>query len=222
MSVSKQDILNAYHFRHACKAYDPNKKVSEEDMRFILETARLSPSSFGFEPWKFLVVENQSVRELLRDNAWGIKDKIMDCSYAVILLARQQNTLLADSGYPEYMMRDVHHLPEDVIGVRKGFYRNFTEQDFALANEPRAFFDWACRQTYIALGNMLTTAAMLGIDSTPIEGFPLEKLNQVLADKGLFDPTIYKISVMATFGYRLNEPKAKTRQAFDEVVEWIR
>ena len=69
---------------------------------------------------------------------------------------------------------------------------------------------------------MLTTAAMLGIDSTPIEGFPLEKLNQVLADQGLFDPTIYKISVMATFGYRLNEPKAKTRQAFDEVVAWIR
>lgn len=222
MSINKQDILNAYHFRHACKAYDPNRKVGEEDMRFILETARLSPSSFGFEPWKFLVVENQALRELLRDNAWGIKDKIMDCSYAVILLARQQNSLLADSGYPEHMMRDIHRLDEDVITIRKNAYRNFTEQDFRLTDEPHAFYDWACRQTYIALANMLTTAAMLGIDSTPIEGFPLEKLNLLLAEQGLYDPSLYKISVMATFGYRLNPAREKTRQAFDDVVEWIR
>lgn len=71
----KTDILNAFHFRHACKAYDPSKKISEEDFRFILETGRLSPSSFGFEPWKFLVIENPDIKALIRDTAWVRKIK---------------------------------------------------------------------------------------------------------------------------------------------------
>lgn len=73
MSISKQAILDAFHYRHACKQYDPTKKISDEDFQFILETGRLSPSSFGFEPWRFLVIENHAIRELIRDNAWGGK-----------------------------------------------------------------------------------------------------------------------------------------------------
>ncbi|WP_373777658.1 NAD(P)H-dependent oxidoreductase [Glaesserella sp.] len=222
MSISKQDILDAYHYRHACKVYDPTKKISDDDFRFILETGRLSPSSFGFEPWKFLVIENQSIREFIRDNAWGAKDKVMDCSHFVLILVRQPQTLLADGDYVQHIMRDVHHIPEDMRTLRQGFYRHFIENDFELANNPNAFYHWACRQSYIALGNMLTSAAMVGIDSTPIEGFPLEKLNTLFAEKGLYDPNQYKLSVMVAFGYRAAEPREKTRQAFDDVVEWVR
>lgn len=222
MSISKQYILDAYYFRHACKQYDPNKKIDDEDFRFILETARLSPSSFGFEPWKFLVIENKRIRELIRDNAWGAKDKVMDCSHFVVILVRQPHTLLADGEYVPYIMRDVHHIPEDALKVRQGFYRHFTEQDFALTGNPTAFYHWACRQSYIALGNMLTSAAMIGIDSTPIEGFPLEKMDALLVAEGLYSKDEYKLSVMAAFGYRIQEPKVKTRQAFNEVVEWVK
>ena len=222
MSISKPAILEAYHFRHACKAYDPTKKINDEDFRFILETGRLSPSSFGFEPWKFLVIENQAIRELIRDNAWGAKDKVMDCSHFVVILVRQPETLLADGEYVQHIMRDIHHIPEDMLKLRQGFYRAFSENDFGLTQNPVAFYHWACRQSYIPLANMLTSAAMIGVDSTPIEGFPLEKLDQLLVEKGLYDPTVYKLSVMVAFGYRLNEPREKTRQAFEDVVEWIK
>ncbi|MGC7559963.1 NAD(P)H-dependent oxidoreductase [Pasteurella sp. PK-2025] len=222
MSISKTDILDAFHFRHACKAYDPNKKISEADFRFILETGRLSPSSFGFEPWKFLVIEKPKIRALIRDMAWGAKDKVMDCSHFVVVLVRQPHTLLAEGDYVQHIMRDIHHIPEDIRKIRQNFYRTFTQEDFALTDNPKAFYDWACRQSYIAMANMLTSAAIIGIDSTPIEGFPLEKMDHALVEQGLYDPNTYKLSVMIAFGYRLNQPNSKTRQAFDDVVAWVR
>lgn len=69
--LDKQAILDAYQFRHACKAYDPARKISDDDFRFILETGRLSPSSFGLEPWRFVVVQEPQTRALIRDMAWG-------------------------------------------------------------------------------------------------------------------------------------------------------
>ncbi|PJG83264.1 NAD(P)H-dependent oxidoreductase [Caviibacterium pharyngocola] len=222
MTIDKQLILDAFHFRHACKQYDPSKKISDEDFRFILETGRLSPSSFGFEPWKFFVIENRRLRELIHDNAWGAKDKIMDCSHFVIVTVRQPDTLLADGDYVQHIMRDVHHIPDEARKLRQNFYRTFTEQDFALTANPTAFYHWACRQSYIAMANMLTAAAMIGIDSTPIEGFPLEKMNDLLVEQGLYDPKEYKLSVMIAFGYRVNDPREKTRQAFEDVVEWVK
>lgn len=219
--LNKQDILQAYHYRHACKAYDPNKKVSREDMDFILETARLSPSSFGFEPWHFLVIEDPKIKQLLHDNAWGLKDKINDCSYVVIILARKQATLLPDSEYITHMMRDIHQLPEDVIELRRNFYRQYATHEANLVGNERAYYDWASKQTYIALGNMLTSAAMIGIDSTPVEGFPYDKLNDLLVEQGLYNGDEFRISVMALFGYRLQQPREKTRQPTADVIEWV-
>ena len=96
--------------------------------------------------------------------------------------------------------------------MRLRFFRNFSEKDFELAGHPRAFYDWACKQTYIALGNMLTAAAMIGVDSTAIEGFPLEAMNSALAGRGLYDPAQFKLSVMAAFGYRLNAPRSRSEE----------
>lgn len=221
MTISKQDILNAYHFRHACKAYDPQGKISDEDFRLILETGRLSPSSFGFEPWKFLVIDKPEIRELIRDTAWGARDKVMDCSRFVVIIVKTAPEMAADGSYIWKMMRETHQIPEEAARLRRGFYKNFTEHDFELAGNNRAFYDWACKQSYIALGNMLTTAAMLGIDSTPIEGFPLEETDRLLAKAGLYNRNEYKLSVMAAFGRRINEPRGKTRRAFEEVIEFV-
>lgn len=84
----KEDILNAYQFRHATKEFDPNKKIPEEDFKFILETGRLSPSSFGFEPWRFVVVQNQELREKIKNTAWGAFGKLPEASHFVLILAR--------------------------------------------------------------------------------------------------------------------------------------
>ena len=139
MSLSKQQIIEAFHYRHACKQYDPTKKISQEDMQFILETARLSPSSFGFEPWRFLVIENSAIRQLIRDNAWGAKDKVMDCSHFVVILVRQPQTLLADGEYVQHIMRDIHEIPEDARELRTESFRRFRENYLALTKYPFAF-----------------------------------------------------------------------------------
>lgn len=218
--LDKQAILDAYQFRHACKAYDPARKISDDDFRFILETGRLSPSSFGLEPWRFVVVQEPQTRALIRDMAWGAREKVMECSHFVVILARQPAMLSPDGDYLPRFMREVQHLPEEAVQMRLRFFRNFSEKDFELAGHPRAFYDWACKQTYIALGNMLTAAAMIGVDSTAIEGFPLEAMNSALAERGLYDPAQFKLSVMAAFGYRLNAPQPKTRQRLQDVVQW--
>ena len=218
--LDKQAILDAYQFRHACKAYDPARKISDDDFRFILETGRLSPSSFGLEPWRFVVVQEPQTRALIRDMAWGAREKVMECSHFVVILARQPAMLSPDGDYLPRFMREVQHLPEEAVQMRLRFFRNFSEKDFELTGHPRAFYDWACKQTYIALGNMLTAAAMIGVDSTAIEGFPLEAMNSALAGRGLYDPAQFKLSVMAAFGYRLNAPQPKTRQRLQDVVQW--
>ena len=186
----------------------------------ILETARLSPSSFGLEPWRFLVVQNPALREELRDIAWGAADKIMDCSHFVILLARTQAAMQAD--YQERIWGGVHEMPSETVGMMQKFFKQFAETDFAIADNPRAFNEWASKQTYIALANMMTAAALVGIDSTPMEGFQKENVEKLLSEKGLINLDEYRVSVMAAFGYRVDEPKrGKTRQAAGDVVQWV-
>ena len=90
-----------------------------------------------------------------------------------------------------------------------------------IADDQRALFDWSGKQTYIALANMLTGAAAIGIDSCPIEGFNYDKMNEVLAAEGLFDANEWGVSVAATFGYRAKEITKKSRKPIDEMVTWV-
>ncbi|MPN29495.1 putative NAD(P)H nitroreductase [bioreactor metagenome] len=91
-----------------------------------------------------------------------------------------------------------------------------------LLGDDRALFDWASKQTYIMLANMMTTAALLGVDSCPIEGFDQAAVDQLLADEGLMDPAHFGISVMVSFGYRAKEPAhEKTRQPLADIVKWV-
>ena len=220
MFADKQTVLHAFHFRHACKSYDATKKIPADDFAYILDTARLSPSSFGLEPWRFLVVQNPALREELRDIAWGAADKIMDCSHFVILLARTQAAMQTD--YQEKIWGDVHGMPSGTVEMMQGFFNQFAATDFAIADNPRAFNDWASKQTYIALANMMTAAALIGVDSTPMEGFQKGNVEKLLSEKGFINLDEYRVSVMVAFGYRAGEPKrAKTRQAVEDVVDWI-
>ena len=139
--ISQQAILDAFHFRHACKAFDPERKISEADFRFILETGRLSPSSFGYEPWRFLVIQDMALREKLLGVTWGGKGQFPTASHVVAILARGED-MRPGSEYTERFMREVKHFPEDVIARRNAVYKTFQESDFQL-REPRALFDWS-------------------------------------------------------------------------------
>lgn len=219
--MEKTEILDAYRFRHACKEFDATRKISDEDFGFILETARLSPSSFGFEPWRFVVLQNADIREKLRLITWGAQKTLPTASHFVLILARTKAGLAPDSPYIRSIMEDVQQLPAEIVERKSAVYRKFLETDFDIWNNERAVFEWAARQTYIALGNMMTAAAMIGIDSCPVEGFEKEPAEALLREEGILRGEEFGLACMVAFGYRANEPRAKTRRTIDQVADWV-
>ncbi|MEH7108372.1 NAD(P)H-dependent oxidoreductase [Bacillus sp. JJ1764] len=221
MTIDKKDILDAFRYRHATKRFDSIRKISEDDFEFILETGRLSPSSFGYEPWKFLIIQNQELREKLREVSWGAQGQLTTASHFVIILAK--TNLSYDSDYVLNHKKNVQKMPEDIIKNSTARMKSFQESDLPMVNNERAMYDWACRQTYIALGNMMTAAAMIGIDSCPIEGFNYKLVNEILEKNGLLDHGEWRASVMVAFGYRETDPqRAKVRKDIEQTVKWVK
>ncbi|TYS89578.1 NAD(P)H-dependent oxidoreductase [Rossellomorea aquimaris] len=217
----KQDILDAYHFRHATKEFDPNKKVSDEDFQFIMETGRLSPSSFGFEPWRFVVIQNPELREKIKNTAWGAYGKLPEASHFVVILARTKKDTKYDSQYLQDHFKNVKNLPEDHMAKYLEKIEQFQKVDFDLLDGNRPLYDWAGKQTYLALGNMMTAAAQIGVDSCPIEGFDIEKMNKLLDEEELLEDGRFSISVMVAFGYRVKDPAPKTRRPYEDIVKFV-
>jgi nitroreductase len=217
--LEKQPILDAFNFRHACKEFDASKQIPKEEFELILESARLSPSSFGFEPWHFIVVQDKTLRENLKQHAWGAPLKLDTASHFVLCLAMKSPILNPEGTYLPNFMRDVQHHPQEVADMRLGFYKQFSQSDFDLTDE-RKLFDWASKQCYIPLANMMTVAAMRGIDSCPIEGFKQKETDALLAEQFGVNLQEYGLAYMVAFGYRKHEPKAKTRRSIDQVVTW--
>ena len=219
-NIAKEEIINAFNFRHATKEFDATKTICDDDMKFILEAAHLSPSSFGFEPWHFIVVQDKELRELLKPVAWGAPLKLDTASHFVLGLSMKAPMVKHDSEYIMHMMKDVKQLPAEVIEMYSKFYREFQERDFDLDTDKK-LFDWSSKQTYIALGNMMTAAALTGIDSCPIEGFHQENAEALLKEKFGVDTDKYGLSFMTAFGYRKADPEfGKSRRNFDDIVTW--
>ncbi|QKX05825.1 NAD(P)H-dependent oxidoreductase [Aquimarina sp. TRL1] len=219
-NIAQKDIINAFQFRHATKEFDPSRKLSDTDINFILQTANLSPSSFGFEPWHFVVVQDPELRELLKPVAWGAPLKLDTASHFVLGLSMKAPLTKWDADYITHMMKEVKQLPEDVIKMYSTFYKEFQERDFDLDTDKK-LFDWASKQSYIALGNMMTAAALSGIDSCPIEGFHQEKAEALLREKFNIDTTQYGLSYMVAFGYRKEAPtRPKSRRKLSDIVSW--
>ncbi len=218
--MTRQEILDLLHFRHACKEFDPSKKISNEDFTTILQAGRLSPSSFGIEPWKFLVVQNAALREKIKAYTWGAKKQLPTCSHYVMILARKSHFMRFDADYVRHYMQDIQKSPEEILVNRLRIYTEFQESDFHLANDERHLFDWSSKQTYIALANMMTVAALLGIDSCPVEGFQMDPMHQVLKEDFQVDTEKFGLSVMVAFGYRVLPQRPKIRLPEEEVITW--
>lgn len=220
MEKLNETILDAFRFRYACKNFDETKAVSKENFDTILEAAHLSPSSFGFEPWKLIILQEHELRKKLAPIAWGAQRSLEGASHFVILLARKKIDTVYTSDYLTHIMKDIQNLPENVIAQKREKFHGFQNTEFNLLESDRAVFDWASKQTYIVLANMLTTAALLEIDSCPIEGFNTKAVDEFLAEENLVDTTHFGVSVMAGFGYRKEVPHPKTRQALEDIVIW--
>jgi len=205
------DFTQAMQFRHACKLFDNSKKIPEETLRYILETGRTSPSSFGMEPWKFLVVRNDTLKSKLRPLCWD-QPQITTCSDLVIILAAIES-VRPQSGIPQKRFARRPLPPEQIEGYIE-LYGNFLADTFS--NDQKTYC-WTARQTYIALANMMTAAAYEKVDSCPIEGFEKEHVEKLLE----IDTSKYQVAVMVAFGYRVNPQNDQLRLPFEEVVEFL-
>ena len=180
-------------------------------MRYILEAGHKSPSSFGQEGWKFLVITNEALKAKLRPACWD-QVQITSCSHLVVILSAIED-LRPGSGTPAKRFGR-RPLPPERIQAYIDLYGNFLADTFSTDEKTYA---WGARQCYIALANMMTAAAFEGIDSCPIEGMEKEKVEEILQ----LDTSKYQVAVLTAMGYRINPQSEQIRRPFEEVVEFI-
>jgi len=190
-------------FRHACKRFDPDRKIPREDLRFILEAGRMAPSSFGMEPWSFRVIRSPRSKSKLRPVCWD-QPQITECSDLVVILAR-----IADPLRPSYYrsMFRRRNLPPEATEAYIRRYREYIDGLHSVSG-------WALRQCYIAASHMMIYAACIGVDSCPIEGFDRQEAEKALA----LDLSEERLALLLPLGFRKKDPPPKQRRPFDEVV----
>ena len=202
----------AMDFRHACKVFDDTKKISDSDIKYILEAGRKSPSSFGMEAWKFLVITNEELKAKLRLACWD-QVQVTSCSHLVIVLAGIESVKPESGEVKKRFAR--REMPSETLDFYMGLYASHLKDTLSCDENIEA---WTAKQSYIALGNMMTAAATLEIDSCPIEGFDKAQVEKILG----LDTRKYRLSVVLPFGYRLNEQSSQLRLGFNEVVQYIK
>ena len=208
----KNEFLKAMDFRHACKVFDETKKISDSDIHSILEYARKSPSSFGMEAWKFLVITNEELKNKLRLACWN-QVQITSCSHIVVLLAGIQSVKPEFGTVKRRFERRA--MPQERLNAYLDLYSSHLKETLS---SDKNIYEWTAKQTYIAAANMMSGAAFMGIDSCPIEGFDKKAVEEILE----LDTSRYQLSMILPFGYRINEQSEQLRVSFEEVVEFIK
>lgn len=171
-------LIEDLNWRHAVKAYDPAKKVSQEDLNKILEAARLAPTSSGLQPFRIIVVENQELKNKMVKGA--LNPEVMRDSSHVLVFA-------AWDSYSNEKIDKVYDYTTDERDLPRGRFGSYTDKIKELygAQTPEQHFAHTARQTYIALGLAMAQAAELKVDSTPAEGFSNEVVDEILGVKEL-------------------------------------
>ncbi len=203
--------MRAMDFRHACKVFDEDKKISDDDIRTILEFGRKSPSSFGMEGWKFLVITDDELKAKIRPLCWNQK-QITSCSHLVIILANIDSLKVSSGEVEKRFTR--REMSKEALDSYMGLYQSHLEETLS---SDENIYHWSSKQAYIASANMMTGGAFMGIDSCPIEGFDKDKVEELLG----LDTTIHQLSMLLPFGYRIREQSSQVRLDFDAVVEFV-
>lgn len=191
-TIKSQQLLEQLNWRYATKQFDPNRQISAADWATLEEALTLSPSSGGLQPWKFIVVTDPVVRAKLLPASYG-QLQITAASHLVVF-ASKNNFNEADVDAHLRRVASVRGVPVESLGP----YRDMLVGGIVKAQDEPARNAWARNQAYIALGNLLTSAALLGVDACPMEGFDRAQYDEILGLKAAG----YASAVIATFGYR--------------------
>lgn len=204
------DIIEDLNWRYACKKFDATKKITDEDFNTLLDSLRLTASSFGLQPWKFVVVESGELREKLVDASWK-QEQVRDASHLIVLCIPDVMDEKFVMNYLESMARIQKKDIADLEGLKKML--------MMIPNKsPEKKLLWAVNQLYIALGNLMTTCASMRIDSCPMEGFKPKAYDEILglSERGL------KSVLVCPVGYRHKDDKysksPKVRYTLEELI----
>jgi nitroreductase len=213
MILNNEMLLTQLNWRYATKKFDSARKISAAAWATLQQALQLSPSSYGLQPWRFIVVGDPQLRRTLRPLTTD-QPQITDCSHFVVF-ARKNVMTEADVEKLVNRTTDVRGLPR---GALQKYYDTMVGD---IVKGPRSAWvkEWTARQTYIALGSLLTAAALLGVDACPMEGLDPAGYDEVLglAAKG------YSTVCACALGYRAeDDPYAaakKVRYEFSEMSE---
>jgi nitroreductase len=196
-TVPTKAITDALHWRYATKKFDAAKRIPADTWDALEHALVLSPSSFGLQPWKFVIVQDPATREKLSAASHGQRQPV-DCSHFVVFAGRTN----LDSKYVDAYVDRI----AEVRGVQTESLKGYGDIMKGTAERARAagYLDaWAARQVYIALGEFMTAAALLGVDSCPMEGIEPPKYNEILGLAALG----YNALCACAAGYRAADDK---------------
>ncbi|MFZ9752427.1 MAG: NAD(P)H-dependent oxidoreductase [Cyanobium sp.] len=200
-------------WRYAVKAFDPDRRIAPELWAALEEALVLTPSSYGLQPWKFLVITGAELRAELRPFSWN-QSQITDCSHLVVLL-RQRTVRAADADRLINATASCRGL--DPASLEP--YRQMIHKDLIDGPRSQTIGSWAANQVYIALGTLMTAASLLGVDTCPIEGFSPSDYDRILE----LEDSPYQSAVVCACGYRSADDKyaslAKVRYPAADLIE---
>ena len=198
MSKVDNEVLHAQlNWRYACKKFDPTKKIREADWNILAESLRLSASSYGLQPWKFIVVQDPEIRIQLLPLSWG-QTPVTDSSHFVVITYKEK----MDETHIEKFITETAKVRGTDTASLAG-YKDMMVGDLVKGPRAQVINWWAQRQTYIAMGTLLTTAAMMEIDTLPMEGLDPAAYDKVLGLEG----TGWKTVAAVACGYRSADDK---------------
>lgn len=190
--------LESLNWRYATKKFDENKSITENDLNLLVEATRLSASSFGLQPYHVFVVTDPEIKKALKEASWG-QSQITDASHLFIFANKKTfGPELIDSYLSE--VSHVREIPEEGLKAYGDFMKS------KLVDLPEEVKEaWAAKQTYLAVGNLLSAAGVMEIDSCPMEGFEPEAYDRILelAEQDL------TTSVVVALGYRSQEDETQ-------------
>ncbi len=193
--TTNQDLIAQLEWRYAVKKFDSQKKISEQDWKAIEKSLLLTPSSYGLQPWKFILVENPHLRAKLTPLSWN-QSQVAECSHFVVFASKNEIDEAYISKFIALNASTRGMPPEKLEG-----YKKMMVADLVTGGRSKTISEWATRQCYIALGNLMTTVAVMGIDACPMEGIEPAKYDEVLNLVG----SGYQTCVACAVGFRSAE-----------------
>lgn len=203
-------FLKGVQLRHACKAFDTNKQIPQDDFNDILRVGHLAPSSFGMEPTRIIVVKNKQTRQDLRALCWN-QEQITSAS-EVVIFKTLKTDLLAGKNYVKNNFTRKEKNQEAV----NAYIEKFGEYQKNRGYDDYTIGSWAAHQSYISATSMMDYASYLGIDTCMIEGFDKKGIESYLKLDGFKE----QVTLLLCFGYRIKEQQKRYRIDFDSFVEY--